>query len=419
MQVHTSLRILVLGNNLNQGVAISELLRHRGWQAKSLVFRTDLNQDSICWWADSVPVATVETWDCRPQQLAFRRDRRKSYGALTRYLAEFDVVLAREDFIGMMNSCSQRTIFWAQGADLQIRPWQAQYDLHSLLSNPLSSNSLALATALPFTYARARQQRRGILSSDAVLMAPYQKSLAEKIGVSLDRIHYVPSLTSNVGFPIGLGGTNLEEFYAITEHIKELAKRASLLLYHPTRIALGDRKTSRFKKNNLTLIEGLASFVSSRRKDVHLILTKKGNTQDISRMQSEIRRYGLEDYVTWVPEIPPWFVKEIMQVENAVIADQFSPDLPSLGDIGRMAVSVGKPLVTSYSGVDDAMFDSSPPNVFSAQSPHDVASVLVRLSNLTLRQFDDLHAETCRWYDRNLSKRVIGDKLDEVLSTII
>lgn len=412
------MRVLVLGNNLNQGSKIAEIFTGLGFDALALEFGSDALQDTSAWWTQQAPHKHLNHWPVRPESLSLRRRRRGALRELRTIVDSFDLVVAREDFPSMLIGVRPRVIFWAQGADIQVRPWQLSHDLRNVFSSRMTSRWRALFSA-PIRWMRSVSQRRGIRTSDAVVIAPYQLPLARKIGVPNERIYFSPTPTSDIALPNHLDEELLEQYRTASRGVDELLRDSRILIYHPTRILLGDSRHRSFCKNNEVLIKGLARYLSEGTRPVHLLLTRKGDISEIISMERLIDECQVSRFVTWIHPMPPWAVTDIMKRDRVVVADQFSRDIPTLGDIGRLATNAGCPLITSYSGVDDVMFESAPPNVFLATSPRMVSDALRSISQLSDDEWVTLSHETQAWFDANLSPQAISQRIGRMLHRVL
>lgn len=440
----TGIRVLVLGNNLNQAVRISGVLADVGWQAEALTFCDDLTQDKPEWWNEGDTRLFVRELPIRPQNWSLSRKRRRSLKELRRIASGFDILLVREDFVGMLAAIKNPIVFWAQGADIQLRPYAIKHEWQELFrhmpqvvkASPGTKSSeisrrrriwqipwnlsamreLARFTArVPLLWRRQTAQRQGIRGAAAVIIAPYQRQLALDLGVRDEKIRYLPSISPSPKDLKAAGVNLIPQNEELLDRLHKIRDESEIMILHPTRILLSDVDGTPFRKANEVLFSGLALSVARTGMQASLVVTRKGDPREIAKAEVLIDEMGLRRSVVWIPEVPPPVLFEIMRSPGVVVADQFSTSLPSLGDVGRLAVAAGTPLITSYSGVDDAMFTSPPPCVFKAWTPAMVAQALVDITEMSLAQREQLRARSFDWYQANLRPDAIGRSLHHIL----
>jgi hypothetical protein len=414
------LRIGIYGNNLNTGYFLAGYMRRLGVTATLILPQDSHEQDTHHWWTNQAFDETLVRWVPRIHSLGCPGDLKlqSSIRQLYEVVSQFEVLLLREEGPALFSELNGPVkVFAAQGADLQLWPFWLEHMISvSGLSAAMKfsfrqllitghSQAEAVMMVARQTVAKLRsagvlhrmqsRQRAGIDQCRRAIVFPYQTHLLDRLGYPRSQVRYVP-------LPNTPPELLANEHYDTPPALVNLSRSMDLLLVHPARMFFLERDSNPYRKDNDKLLMGFARFVKSTSLKVHMILLEKGLDEDILFAKRLIQQHDMNEYVTWLPELPNTVLRGIYKLPGVVVCDQFSANLSALGNTGRESVFFGCPLITSYDGADDVMYSEAPPNVYTANSDDSVFAALVKVSQLTVTDRENLRIKCVEWYEQNL-----------------
>lgn len=400
------MKIAIYGNNLNMGYFLALWLRELGHDSKVFLHPYEFPQEYHFWWSDA-PLKG-EALHLIPSLNVYqpRLVDDPSIRAVYREAERCDALLLAEDgpaIFSELESVPRALVSW--GSDIQNYPfaveqhfgWSLLRDAPARWWNLLTTGRVlgpvhdAVSQWRMRTILRRleRRQRRGLDQCGRLIIAPYQRPLAARLEIPSDRLRFFPP-------PMDAGTLTHCDFGAAAGIADALAD-CDLVLLHPTRQFFLPLNGDPFLKCNDRLIRAYAEFVSRSDCRSKLVLVRKGRAQDLDEAGRLIERLGIAAHVLWIDELTNKALRALYALPNVVVCDQFSENLPSLGNIGREAVFFGCPLITSYEPDNSLMMGSPPPNVFPAQKDHEILSALERVAGLS-RQAREEMRDSCREY---------------------
>jgi hypothetical protein len=255
------------------------------------------------------------------------------------------------------------------------------------------------------------RQRAGLRACDALVCWPYQKPILQTLRLDERRVRCIP-------LPMDCDVLG-EVDQAFARELQGQFGDDELLLFHPTRqwhlAGGGDIYT----KDNLELIRGFDRFLNESPCRARLLLVRKGGTADIAAAERLIAELGRERWIQWIPEMPNKRLRSYYTLPNAVVCDQFSPNLAMLGNVGREASYFGRLLVTAFRPSNSELYGPDmPPHVFPAEKETEVALALNKISKMSAAERAERGAEGRRWFDRQHAAAAVLPKwlalIDEV-----
>ncbi len=424
-------KIAFYGNNLNFGYFFVKHFTEFGLQAKLFLIEYPCAQELHEWWTDKeVDTNIVRIVNSTGFKCGGRKRLRNipEIRQLYEEVKAFDVIMMMEDGPALFSELEGvKKVFLSAGADLQIFPFLLRvcYSPKDVLKKLMSNlglvllgnmkamfNSYSYICEILSNFRFQSRQRKGLHQSDALICAPHQKVLIDQLNLCHNKIHY---LTAPMDTSI------LAEIYQDMVCLLE-KKYADLdiLFFHPTRQFYLKEYNDKFMKDNDKLLYAYARFLKNTTRRVRLILILKGREKDIAHSQRLIRQMNLEDYVEWLPEMPNKKLRAYYSLEKVVVCDQYSPNLATLGNIGREATFYGKILITAFADWNKAYYGQDlPPNVFPAHTIDNIFSAMKKVTSLSREEIEKLRYAAILWFHRNLAKETLLPKYIDLILTLL
>jgi hypothetical protein len=400
------MKIHVYGNNLNEGYNFSHLLNNKGVETRLFTLEYPFKQEFPEWWRDRSineklirfikPTEVDHSSIFSRFPLMLNRNIRKFY----REISGCDLIFLSEDGPALMNGISRPTVFLSKGHDLQVNPF-LRSDIKSILRGDIGK-SLA-----------SYRQRRGIRRAKLVIAAPNQEEIVRKLKLRMVSFKFtIPMDTSSlVSYD--------EDLY---RNICDKYKKYDLVLFHPTRqYYFAHRDWNKYLKDNDKLIEAYSRYCRYTKKNVILLLVRKGLKEDIEETERQIISFGIRDRIEWVPEMENYKIRTFYKLPNSIVCDQYSPYLAYLGNIGREASYYGKLIITAfnYDWNRRVYGEDMPKNVFPAISSGEIFDHLKTIEDLGPDALHDIREDTKGWFLRFYDGDTIINKYIDMFEKVL
>ena len=132
--------------------------------------------------------------------------------------------------------------------------------------------------------------------------------------------------------------------HSLLDELKEKYKDLDGIIFHPTRKNL-DPKRIDYKGNDKLLIAFKRFIEEHPEKQISMISGLHGRHAD--QYKAMVKRLELRKYVEFIDHLSLPDLHAYMALDHAVVFDQFTHNLNTLGGIQREAMAFGKPVVSS------------------------------------------------------------------------
>jgi len=404
------MRVAFYGNNLNQGYFFVKGLVELGIEAQLLLPNYSYAQESHGWWLNQAP----------DEGLIYRIRDRFNLGveeplianphiqSLYDHVRKFDLLIMMEDGPGVFSELNGvKKIFLSQGSDLQILPFLLRYhdaEPFSLRSrwrrkfDPEFRKRYELGA--PYWERAQERQRLGIRQCSWMLCSPHQRSLARMLRFPMKNIRHLPIPM----YSTYLGEVDQTESAKLESEYRDF----DILFLHPTRQFYLRLSNDIYLKDNDKLIYGYARYLKDAKKKSLLILVEKGRTEDIEATKKLIQTLKIGSHVRWVPEIPNKELRSYLSLIKTIVCDQFSPNLATMGNIGRESAYYGAPLITAFKPYNRLVFGKDiPPHVEPAMTQRQIAKRMLKMEKLSVEEISVRRSIAHSWYARNCDYRSV------------
>jgi glycosyltransferase involved in cell wall biosynthesis len=255
------------------------------------------------------------------------------------------------------------------------------------------------------------RQRKGLQQCAALICAPHQKLLIDRLQLDHNKVHYL-------SFPMDASVLAEVDRHEVSR-LQEKYGDVDILFFHPTRQFYIRESSDRFLKDNDKLLYAYARFLGKTTKRVKLLLVLKGREGDIAYSQRLIREMNLEGDVEWLPEMPNKRLRAYYTLNQVVLCDQYSPHLAILGNTGREATFYGRPIISAFAEWNRAYYGQDlPMHVFPAQTVDEIVSAMGKVASLSPEEREELSNGAVQWFRRNLDSQSLLPKYMDLFSNV-
>lgn len=400
------MRILIYGNNLNQGYILASNLRRNGIEAKVVMPAYRSGQEFPEWWSKApidesllfrADITDADVW------ASGRLVDNPEIASIYNEAETYDLLFLVEDGPALFSELtSVPKVFRAAGADIQLIPFSVSRQCGPLdflkymwtYMDPPPGNEETKWTRFKgglhlykekfdVFYRYQSRQRRGLRQCAKIMIYPYQRPITRRLRLPQDRVCSVP-------FPMDQEiASEYDE-----ERISALEKKyghLDMLLFHPVRQFYLRSNRSRYQKGNDTLIKGYAKYLRQGASSSKLILVRKGPQADITASERLISELGISDRIEWVPEMTNIEIREFLALDNVIVCDQFGKTPISIGNLGREAGMQGCLLISRINKLElETYGDQFPVNVLPADNANEICRALLKVARLSASERDNL-----------------------------
>lgn len=220
--------------------------------------------------------------------------------------------------------------------------------------------------------------------------------------------------TSDFERPIFFPFVINEEKYSPKHVEKPVELQGKLLCFMMSRLDFGISDM----QNNRSSMKGNEKFFFAFRDyiekfgNAHAIVVDRGSDKDYAK--TLIKELGIEEYITFVPELNELERVNFMRMADVVL-DQFQIGAFGLGALE--ALSVGKPLITFFDNETVPFCYDHPPPILNAQSSEEIFHQLVEVSKKDVREKYSLNSRN--WILRHHSREVVVPKLIDLYMNVL
>jgi glycosyltransferase involved in cell wall biosynthesis len=426
------MKVAFYGNNLNFGYFFVRMLRQQGLQAKLICPQYRYPQEQHSWWTDTAarpdwiyPIPSV------PIGWLFPLTTFSTVRELYREFASYDLLLLAEEGPAVFSELARgpARLFVALGFDMTHLPfylkhllavpgilrffghhlkwatqgdWSAAYELGRFFDR--------FPREIPRRIMIQHRQRRGLKQCHRLVCGPHHIELLNRIGLDRDKVRFLP---------LPMDTEVLAEVEPdCVQKLRQAYSQDELVFFHPTRHYYLCQDNDIFLKGNDKLLRAFAQFMAESKKRVRLLLIRKGRKHDLRRSEQLVAALHMEHAVQWLPEMPNKALRAYYSLPQAVICDQFSPQLAVLGNIGREASYFGRPLITAFRPWNRLRYGSDrPPHILAAETTEQILAAMRRIEAMTTDQLSAMGRSGAAWFQRNHAPKSVLPRWVQLISS--